>query len=132
MTSPWQVCLDLSNRACEGGAILLWRSIPKKPKVKATHMEGPNWPKLEDSWESCRSKGGRMGKRHKGGTRMVMSVAAGGPRQENCLKKLGQAQFSVEKPDLRDIITDTASRLKVVSEISDMASNGGDGGIYER
>ena len=48
MTSALQVCLEGSNWPWDGGAKLLCLSMPKKPNVRHTHMDGPSAPKLEE------------------------------------------------------------------------------------
>ena len=67
MTSPRQVCLDLSNWVDDGGARLIWCSMPNKLNVKSTHMEGPRALRLDVSWHSWRRRGGGDGKTAKGG-----------------------------------------------------------------
>ena len=56
-------------------------------------------------------------------------ISAARRRAETGKRDCGQAQFSVEKPDPQDVVSYAASRLKMMSKIGDIASNGGDGGI---
>ena len=74
-TSPLHECLIGSKAGAGMGGRLLCLSIPRKPKVRHTLMDGPKEPRLEKSWQRKVRSWDRMGRQHRGGVLIIKSVA---------------------------------------------------------
>ena len=72
--SPLQVCREGLNWVADGGIRFDCLSMVKKLKVRHTRKAEPRAPRLGMMVQRRWSRGGRMGRHHRGGVRMEMSA----------------------------------------------------------
>ena len=105
-----------------------------KPAKSESHPHGR--PQVPQRRGELTKRGKKRRKYREAMKRGGAHTEVGGPEERRDLERIqgrrSQSQFLVEEPDPGQVVTDAPGRLEMKSEVSDVTSQGRNGGVDER